>query len=660
MRPITLLTTLLLTGALLLTSCTLPGQRSPLNLTPLPTAALAPDHINTANVRQLNEIQRIGDGALRMVTWSPDESRLSVVTAIGIYDYDPLALTRIAFHPAPIGDGLFALSQDGQLAAVGLSDATVQLWDIPAGHAMFDLTGVEAHALAFSPNGQRLAIGGWQESASGGLVEVWDTQTGRRLAQLEQDRRWPLDDLAFSPDGRQLTAAGRNTQQKATLIRVWDVTNTAQAQMVGEFETAPGSGLAFAPDGAAVLYGGELWDPHTGQRLARPVAGVNGRISFSPDGATIAAAVAAKGQEKAYFPDLNVQVWDRASGQLRWEQPAPAVRSRTTTDQLAFSPGGRWLVYTAGENLFRVWDAASGHLNGEVIWDGQRILSLAASPDGRTIAWNDGNYQLHLFDLAIQAALPAPATDISVVAFSPAGQLALCDRSELSIWNIEPQPQQILKLAGTQYPCDGLAFSPDSRLLVAGNNGADVIVWDLAARKQLPPLKGHTSSVVDVAFSRDGAFFVTASNDATVRIWRARDQAPLATLTTERDPGFFGLSVALAPDNSMIAGGTSKGLIWLWEPASGKLLRQLTGHTGGVRALAFSVDGSVLAASAEDGRIHLWDPQAGVELAILAGHTDMVKSLIFTSDGRQLLSASSDGTVRIWGIAQSARASNGM
>lgn len=635
---------MLVTGAALFASCMLPINRPKLELTPLPTSTLAPERINTTNAHQVTERARIGDGALRTAAWAPDESRLWVVTEIGIYDYDPIGLTRIGFRPVPIGGSTFAVSRDGKLAAMKVSEATVRLWDIAAQRARFEFSGVEAFTLAFSPDGRLLAAGGWNASWSGGLVEVWDTVTGQRLAQLEQDRRWRLDEVVFSPDGQQLAAAGRNTSQLATLVRVWDI---AQAKIVGEFEAAHGSELAFTPDGAALLWGSQRWDFHMGRMLPPLISDVSGRLILSPDGAT-AASLAAADKKHPFLSDLVVRVWDRTSGKLRWEKPAPKGRIRSIGDQFAFSPTGRWLIHIAADEKIAVWETANGNQLGEISWASQSIESMALSPDGRVLAWSDTHYQLHLLDLAAQTALPTPVTYIGEVAFSTAGQLALCDSDELTVWRVAPSLQQFLKLPGTNYPCDGLAFSPDSKLLVAGNNGDDVMVWDLVAQKQLPPLKGHTSSVVDVAFSRSGEFFVTASNDATVRVWRARNRSSLATLTTEKKVSFHGHSVALSPDDNLIAGGTSEGLVWLWERASGRLLRKLSGHAGGVRALAFNADGHVLAASGEDGQIHLWDVQTGERLAVLVGHTSWVKTLIFTPDGRQLLSASWDGTIRVW------------
>jgi len=44
----------------------------------------------------------------------------------------------------------------------------------------------------------------------------------------------------------------------------------------------------------------------------------------------------------------------------------------------------------------------------------------------------------------------------------------------------------------------------------------------------------------------------------------------------------------------------------LWEVDTGRHLRILSGHIGGVGDLAFSPDGTVLASGSRDGTILLW------------------------------------------------------
>ena len=51
--------------------------------------------------------------------------------------------------------------------------------------------------------------------------------------------------------------------------------------------------------------------------------------------------------------------------------------------------------------------------------------------------------------------------------------------------------------------------------------------------------------------------------------------------------------------------------------ASGKELRQFTGHQAAVRSVAFSPDGLALASGSDDGAVRMWDIRSGECLAVL-------------------------------------------
>ena len=77
----------------------------------------------------------------------------------------------------------------------------------------------------------------------------------------------------------------------------------------------------------------------------------------------------------------------------------------------------------------------------------------------------------------------------------------------------------------------------------------------------------------------------------------------LRTLEAHRD---IVNSVAFSPDGKTLASDGGDGTVILWEVSTGKRLRTLTGHIGGI-AVAFSPDGKTLASGSWDGTVLLWD-----------------------------------------------------
>jgi Tol biopolymer transport system component len=103
------------------------------------------------------------------------------------------------------------------------------------------------------------------------------------------------------------------------------------------------------------------------------------------------------------------------------------------------------------------------------------------------------------------------------------------------------------------------------------------------------------------------------------------------------------MPASFSPDGRLLATcGVAEPDISLWDPATGKLQRALTGHQSGVISVSFSPDGRRLASGGLDGTVKIWDPSTGKILQDF--HTGrQVGGVCFSPDGQRLAT----GTARL-------------
>lgn len=115
-------------------------------------------------------------------------------------------------------------------------------------------------------------------------------------------------------------------------------------------------------------------------------------------------------------------------------------------------------------------------------------------------------------------------------------------------------------------------------------------------------------------------------------------------------------SIALNPDESMLATGLENGLIVLWSlstlNSNGQVPVQiLTDHVGAVSSLAFDwQNGQRLASASADSTIKIWDIVSGRAVTTLAGHRDKVSTVAFIPNNPILASGSADSTIKLWDV----------
>ena len=285
---------------------------------------------------------------------------------------------------------------------------------------------------------------------------------------------------------------------------------------------------------------------------------------------------------------------------------------------IAFSPNSALLATSNTEGDDTLWKAANGTKDEDLSNGGYGGGYVAFSPDGHTLAL-PGNGGVELWNSAtdspggnLTSALPVTYS----VAFRPDGSmLAGGGTRGVTLWNVATQ-QPITTLSASGSVLAQVLFSPDGKLLAASNDTGQVYLWDVSSRRLITTLTPFGSShgyalYTWLAFSPDGSTLAVAGGtapDGAVRLWTVASQTWGATLT---DPHANSAGVTFSPDGRVLAVADANGNVYLWNPATRKLI--VTQHVSkpGLYNVAFSPDGKTLATSDDYGHVYLWNVIGG-------------------------------------------------
>jgi WD40 repeat protein/transcriptional regulator with XRE-family HTH domain len=153
------------------------------------------------------------------------------------------------------------------------------------------------------------------------------------------------------------------------------------------------------------------------------------------------------------------------------------------------------------------------------------------------------------------------------------------------------------------------------------------------------------SSILCLAVSPDGTLLAGGTTTDEVRVWRAASATALFCCAGHAD----GVrAIAFSPDGRTFASGSEDHTLRIWESGEGCCLQILHGHSDWIFSLAFSPDGTLLASASLDQTVRLWNAATGACVRVLHGHRDWVRAVAFSPDGRILASGGNDGTIRLW------------
>ena len=588
-------------------------------------------------------------------TFSPDGSKLYVAGEQGVQIFNPTTRQLLGCLPTTyaIVEAL-AVSPDGTTLALGGNtlgggQGTIELWNLNSLKRIRTISTATPYVttLAFSSDGKLLAEGGNLLISPGYPVQVFDVATGD-LKLSPVLAATTINSVQFSKDGTSLAIGGVGTSGIAEIL------SSSTGLPLQIFQTSSGTvnSVSFSSNGASLVVGGstpnpitlsdtghlEVWNVSTGQlttNVNTACQSVNS-LQFSPDGKTLVLGV-----YPTLTTDGSVQLWNAST----WKQLGVLNKSaRSSVLSVSFSPNGKLISDLEGYTFpsVNLWNASSYALTGSLnlaIYSG--AISTAFSPDGKTLISGSGGQN------------PTGSSEIFY------GLLQYSDALT----------GKLTKTFKTPNYMSSIAISPNGKLLAGACQNSphgSLELRDSASGKLITTLNTLANDLYYlVTFSRDGSMVAASRSVSTnngyqnVEVWSVAQHKLITTLNTAMSGQVGGMS--FSADGSVLAvGGTGYsgqayvGEMQLWNVSKNTLITPLYPSLYFINAVQYSPDGTQLAiggitydvaAGISNGSVEIWNPTSetrDLALKMPAGST-AVTSLIYSQDGNVIHAGSKIG-----------------
>lgn len=261
--------------------------------------------------------------------------------------------------------------------------------------------------------------------------------------------------------------------------------------------------------------------------------------------------------------------------------------------------------------------------------------------------------------------------------YTPEGDAALAAAAELDY---------PVKLYVNKDMVRSVAFSPDGKYMLTGNDDATATLWDVQSGQEVRRFTGHTAGVLKVRFSPDGKTVLTISPRDSIRMWDAATGQEIYRIATDpplndavyssngktiysssedktirqwdaisgEEVGVFLKTpevvsmMAISPADGYLL--TLSSTAQLWDLQTGEEVREFPVQVDSLQGADFSPDGDFLLTGNTDGHACLWDIKTGDLVRMFTGHTGPIWGMTFSPDNKYFLTSAGDKTIRVWNI----------
>ncbi|KAK2068560.1 hypothetical protein P8C59_003193 [Phyllachora maydis] len=498
----------------------------------------------------------------------------------------------------------------------------------------------------FSPSGFYVASGDVS-----GQVRVWDAVEAVNTKGEYTIISGRINDVAWDGDSQRLIAVGDGRERYGHCITadsgnsVGEVSGHSKAvNGVAIRPVRPLRAATVSDDGAMCFLHGAPF------KFASKAAGLHKGFVFataySPDGDTLVTVGA----------DRRIQLYDGKTG-----EPTRQVGEGQHTGSIfavSWAADSKRFVTASADQTVRAWEAESGKLLHTWRLGREGAAEIAHQQVG--VVWVRGR------------------SDELIISLNLDGDLNYLVKGK-------SEPIKVVYGHNKSVTAMQLAASGKGSSLVTGSFDGRVCTWDVSTgHGSVAVGQAHTNQVVQFA-SGSGKIYSVGWDDR-LRIMDQSagtfDESPLKlnaqpkglAVTSERilvakTDGWAAYDVngckelsktstaetptAIATNGSVVAIGTERNTVHIFEHGSSRLVKTLEGPTSRISALSFSRNGQLLAIGTAAGKIVVYKTSSwDVATDRWSAHTARVLCIAWSDDGTHAASGALDTNVHVWSLAK--------
>ena len=317
-------------------------------------------------------------------------------------------------------------------------------------------------------------------------------------------------------------------------------------------------------------------------------------------GAFVVAARFSRDGRRVGFALGDGTVWMMRPGEADWTQTT--VHDGAILD-FAVDPVGQGFVSGGDDGRVRRIDA-EGTVSDIASFGMKWVEHVAthALDKGKGLIAASAGKVVRLFDQTDQKLkeLVHPSTVTGLVFDTKGKRVAASHYNGVSIWFVAAKTDTPRKLEwkGSH---TAIAIHPEGEAVVTAMQENSLHGWKLPDGQHMR-MSGYPAKTTSLSFTRNGKWLATSGADAMV-LWPFFGGGPMgkAPLELAGGDGVVCTQVAANPNNEIVAGGFTDGLVVVADIASSRILPVVPPEHGPISALAWSSDGTKLAVGTETG-----------------------------------------------------------